>query len=77
MSRVFTDEGLLTWEVFSSSGPFGFPEQPKIVFQCLSEPNRRARFVVHDGDSADAAERVHGVPEDDLREMLRSSRELR
>ncbi len=76
MSRVFTDENLLTWEVFASGGKFGLPDRPKIVFHCLSEPDRRARFVIHAGDEADAGGAVHDAPEGRLREMLRASLEL-
>ncbi len=76
MSRVFLDENLLSWEAYASGGKFGLPEQPKIVFHCLSEPFRRARYVRHDGDNAQAEEVVHNLPEDRLREMLRESREL-
>lgn len=76
MSRVFTDENLLTWEVYASGGKWGLPDRPKIVFQCLSDPDRRARFVHHEGDEADAEEAVHEAREDRLREMLRTSSEL-
>lgn len=76
MSRVFLDDNLLSWEAYASGGKFGLPEQPKIIFHSLSEPFRRARFVVHDGDNADAEEAVHHAAEDRLREMLRESREL-
>ncbi len=76
MSRVFLDDNLLSWEVYASGGKFGLPERPKIVFHCLSEPFRRGRYVVHDGDNADAEEAVHSLPEDRLRELLREAREL-
>ncbi len=76
MSRVFLDENLLSWEAYASGGKFGLPESPKIVFHCLSDPFRRARYVVHDGDNADAAGLVHTLPEDRLRELLRESQEL-
>ena len=76
MSRVFTDENLLTWEVYASGGKYGLPDRPKVIFQCLSDPDRRARFVVLQGDEADAEEWVHEAPEDRLRETLGTSREL-
>lgn len=76
MSRVFTDENLLTWEVYASGGKYGLPDRPKVIFQCLSEPNRRARFIHHEGDEADAEEMVHEAPEDRLRSLLSTSREL-
>ena len=76
MSRVFTDENLMTWEAYASGGKWGLPDRPKIVFQCLSDPDRRARYVLHEGDEADAQEVVHEAERDRLLEMLRGSREL-
>ena len=76
MSRVFTDEGLLTWEVYASGGNFGLPTRPKVVFNCLSEMSRRARYVVVQGTEADAEEMVHESADERLRDMLRASKEL-
>lgn len=76
MSRVFTDQNLLTWEAFASGGRFGLPDQPKVVFNCLSKPDSRARYVVFSGDEADAEEAVAEMPEDRLRDLLASAREL-
>ena len=59
MSRLFTDDGLLTWEVFASGGDYGLPQKPHLIFHCLSIPERRARFVEQDGDNADAERSVH------------------
>ncbi len=77
MSRVFVDDSLLTWEAYASGGNFGLAENPRIIFHCLSEPHRRARYVVHEGgDEADAEEAVHDAPEERLKEMLGASREI-
>jgi hypothetical protein len=76
MSRVFTDPDLITWEAYSSSGQWGLPDQPKIVFNCLSDPHRRARFVIHDGHSGSAQESVSHASEDQLRMLLRKSETL-
>lgn len=77
MSRVFTDENFVTWEAYASTGNFGLPENPRIVFNCLSDPDRRARFVVHQGDEADADALVNETSDATLRQMLAASRELR
>jgi hypothetical protein len=76
MSRVFTDGDLLTWEAYSSGGRWGLPEQPKIVFHCVSDPNRRARYVTHDGDSAGAEETVQGASPSELARLLEGATEL-
>jgi|1185.fasta_scaffold334408_2 hypothetical protein len=76
MSHTFTDENLLTWEAFASSGNFGFAVRPRIVFNCLSDPGRPPRYVERPGIEADAEEQVIEYDEKQLREMLRSSKEL-
>jgi hypothetical protein len=77
MSRTFTDSNLLVWEVYASGGPFGLPERPKLVFNCLSAPDSRARYVVlGQADEADAEEVVATSGVDRLRALLEESREL-
>lgn len=76
MSRIFNDANLLTWEAYASGGKFGMPGSPKLVFHCLSTPDARGRYVVLEGDEADAEAMVHSVPEERLRQMLSASREL-
>jgi hypothetical protein len=76
MSRLFTDPDLLTWEAYPSAGDWGLPERPKIVFHCVSDPHRRARFVTHEGDNASAEGKVHSMDEARLLELLASSEEL-
>lgn len=76
MSRVITDQNLLTWEVYSSGGKWGLPLKPKIVFQCLSDPDSLARFVIHEGTEADAEQAVHQSSDEELRALLARSRTL-
>lgn len=76
MSRVFVDDGLLTWEVFATGGRYGLPEEPKVVFHCLAGGDHPTRFVRRSGDEADAEAHVHTATEDQLREMFRHSRPL-
>jgi len=76
MSVTFTDEKLVTWEAYASSGNFGLAIRPRIVFNCLSDPALRARFVQLHGDEADAEEQLHEYDEERLRQMLRDSEEL-
>jgi hypothetical protein len=76
MSRTFSDDRLHTWEAFASGGRFGLASRAKIVFQCVSDPQVRPRYVTGAGDEADAEERVHDYSDDQLREMLASSVEL-
>ncbi|HET8656032.1 MAG TPA: hypothetical protein VFL93_10995 [Longimicrobiaceae bacterium] len=76
MARVFTDQDLLTWEAYSSAGRRGLPLDPRIVFNCLSAPDVRARFVVHDGEEAEAGAAVRAMPDSRLRELLAASQPL-
>ena len=76
MSHTFTDENLLTWEAFASSGNFGLATRPRIVFNCLSDPNTPPRYVERPGDEADAEEQVHELSEEQLRGLLREARPL-
>jgi hypothetical protein len=76
MSRTFTDNDLLTWEAYASGGDFGMPADPKIIFNCLSKPGSRARYVVHRGDQARAEEVVHEASPDQLRALLQETRAL-
>ena len=73
MSQTFTDENLISWEAFATSGDFGFAERPRIVFNCLSNPDTPARYVDAPGDEADAGGQVMGYDEKQLRELLARS----
>ena len=76
MSRVFTDDSLLTWEAYASGSRFGLARPARIIFQCLSDPDRRARYVQQDIDNASAERAVHELPEEELKELLKASIEL-
>jgi len=76
MSRTFTDESLMTWEAYPSSGEWGLPLEPAIVFNPVSDPSVRPRYVEVPGDEADAEGLVLRSDEDGLRELLRQSKPL-
>lgn len=72
MSRTLTDNNMLTWEAYASGGP----ERSHIIFNCLSNRMLRPRFVVTDGDEADAQRVVFEASTEQLQEMLRRSSEV-
>lgn len=76
MSRVIVDNDLLSWEAFASGGKYGLPSEPKIVFQCLSEPSLRARYVRYGSDNAEAEQAIAVLPDAQLRELLAGAEEL-
>ena len=77
MRREFIDEELITWEVHSSTGRFGLPEDGRLVFLCTTDPLRRPRVAPFAGDVADAEAALTRVNDGELRALLRGSRELR
>lgn len=76
MSVTFTDDDLQSWEAYASAGDFGLAIRPKIVFHCVSDPTRRARYVEVPGDEADAEGMVHEGGVERLRAMLKEATEL-
>ena len=77
MSRVIQDANLELWEAYASVGDFGFPDHATIVFQCLSDRSRRARVVERDGNKAAAENEVATLSDDQLRELLGATHELK
>jgi hypothetical protein len=76
VSRIISDNDLLSWEVYASGGNFGLPDRPKIIFHCLSDPDRRSRYVRHEGDNATAERAIQTLPDDSLRQWLTQSIDL-
>ena len=76
MSKTFQDSNLLKWEVYASSGPHGYANPARIVFHCLSDRSRRARFLPVEGDKADAEREVADADDTQLAELLARSAEL-
>jgi hypothetical protein len=76
MSVTFSDDDLQSWEAYATGGDYGLANHPKIVFHCVSDPARRARFVEVMGDEASAEGMVHEGGVDELRRMLKEAAEL-
>jgi hypothetical protein len=66
MTRTIQDHDLLLWEAYATAGDFGFPDQSKIVFHCLTEPARRARVLEREGDKSDVEQELATLPEPEL-----------
>ena len=77
MPRQLIDRDLLIWEAYPTSGRFGFPDGSRILFNCISDPDRRARFVQLESDGAEAARRLDGKSVEELRALFDHSTELR
>jgi hypothetical protein len=76
MSVTFTDEDLQAWEAYATGGDYGLAIRPRVVFNCVSDPHRRPRFVELGGDEADAESLMQESGVDRLRAMLKESKEL-
>ena len=76
MSRTFQDENFLVWEAFPAGGSFGFDEDVKIIFHCVSDSRVRPRFVVTANDSADAEQQIQRASAAELLALLNNSREI-
>ena len=66
MSREFLDENFVEWEAFASTGKFGFPDGPLIVFNCLSDRTIRPRVVRMAGAEVDAQRKLEQSSVQDL-----------
>lgn len=75
-TRTFQDEDMLVWEVFSTAGPHGYPDDPHVIFHCLTDRSRRSRRVRLEGDEADAQRRIAEAEAADLRRMFQSAEEI-
>jgi hypothetical protein len=76
MSVTFIDDDLNAWEAYATGGDYGLAINPKVVFNCVSDPLRRPRFLEFTGDEADAAGLIGESDEKQLRAMLKESRAL-
>jgi len=77
VTRLLLDEEFRTWEVYGTAGSFGLPEHSRIVFHCLSEPNRRALWAEQEGDRADVEAWIEGASPEDLTAAMAAAEELR
>ena len=76
MSRTIVDAGLKSWEVFASTGPYGYGPHSRVVFRCTTDPGERPRARALEGDKSDAEALVAAAPLERLRELLESAEPL-
>ena len=77
MSREFQDDNFVLWEAFASTGKFGFPDGPLVVFNCLTDRTVRPRYVRLAGDEADAQRKLEKASDADLVGLLARAEALR
>jgi hypothetical protein len=77
MTQKFLDKDLLLWEAYASTGAFGFPENPKIVFNCLTDRVMRPRTLVTEGDEAGAQAQLANASKAELLALFEQAKEIR
>lgn len=71
MRRTFMDDQFDEWEAFVSGGQLGGVAAARVMFVCLSRPEREPRYVIHEsGDPADAEYELHHMSEDDVVQLF-------
>jgi hypothetical protein len=76
MTRTIQDQDLQLWEAYASSGKFGSPDRGIIIFQCLTDPGRRARILSRHAEKSDVEKEVARLTDDELVELLGGAPEL-
>ena len=76
MARTVLDDELREWEVFATTGRWGFPDHARVVFRCLSDPEERTRAVALEGDKSDAEALVVGRDDAELKAMMAEAEAL-
>ena len=76
MPRIILDDDLERWEIYATTGLYGFPDGARVVFRCVSDPAVRARAVTLDGHKSDAEELVSSRTDAVLKEMLAEADQL-
>ncbi|HKJ92307.1 MAG TPA: hypothetical protein VJ957_04020 [Longimicrobiales bacterium] len=77
MSRSFQDPDLLVWETYGTNGAHGAPDHAHIMFHCVSDPSRRARYVTRDGSVAAAEKAVSELSQKELLRLFHEARPIK
>ena len=77
MPKIVLDGQLKNWEVFASTGPYGYSDHSCVVFYCTSDPNERPRAYPVPGDKSDAKAKVATAPRSEVLEMLAGAEPLK
>lgn len=75
MTRTFQDRNFLVWEVYPSGGRHGYSRNPHLIFNCLTQPDIRPRFIA-DGVDAAGAQLVVESSNAELLELLERAADI-
>lgn len=76
MTRTFQDHNFLVWEVYPSGGRHGYSRNPHLIFNCLTQPDLRPRFIGGGGDEAEAQRLVTESSDVELLDLLEGAGEI-
>lgn len=76
MTRTIQDADLLLWEAYATAGDFGYPDEARLVFHCLTDPARRARVIEREGDKSTVEKEVATFSEAELLALLDQTEEV-
>lgn len=76
MTRTFQDHNFLVWEVYPSGGRHGYSRNPHLIFNCLTQPDIRPRFISGGGDEAKAQRLVTESSDAELLDLLEGAGEI-
>jgi len=77
MRRTFMDDQFDEWEAYVSGGQPRGSLPARVLFVCISTPQRQPRFVKHaSGDPAEAEHSLYHMEEADLLELFNNSEPL-
>ena len=77
MARSIMDDELRSWEVFASTGAYGYSPHSQVVFSCTTDPGERPRACTLAGDASDAEALVARAPAAELIALLEKAEPLR
>jgi hypothetical protein len=70
MTRTIQDQGLRLWEVYANPGDFGSADRAIMVFQCLTEPGKRARVLRRETPRSAVEQQIVTFGDDELLALL-------
>jgi len=74
MRRTFMDDQFDEWEAYVTGGQPGGSAAARVMFVCVSTPDRTPRFVTHpSGEPAEAEHELHQMDEVGLIDLFDSS----
>jgi hypothetical protein len=76
MTRTVQDRNFLVWEIYPSGGRHGYSRNPHLIFNCLTQPNLRPRWIAGGGDEAEAPRVIAESTDARLLELLEGAVEI-